>query len=98
MDLEADALYPLIHPVPPVAALVIISSIVHLPQVLATDLDLGPNADLTFALRPYGSRGCADVSIDLLSGDVSLNGSAMPSEDCSVLVTACDHPLDVSQR
>ena len=69
-----------------------------LTQVNASDADEGTNAELTYTLQSFAAAGCHDFIIDRYSGDVSFNNTVTQSEECPVLVTACDNPADPSQR
>lgn len=74
---------------------------IDLPGVIltvkATDLDKGPNADVTYSMISIDSTVCSNVTIDATTGNVSLAGPVTQSGVCTFLVHACDNPTDLSQ-
>ncbi|KAL8611489.1 hypothetical protein ACOMHN_014544 [Nucella lapillus] len=66
--------------------------------VTAEDADLASNADVRYSISEVGPGRCDDVTIDDRSGDVSLPENVTLLEECSMIVTACDTPVDLSQR
>jgi hypothetical protein len=64
----------------------------------ASDADEGENARVTYKATPFGETVCKDVEIDANTADVTLSSTPTQSETCSVIVHACDNPLELSQR
>jgi hypothetical protein len=65
----------------------------------ASDADEGENARVTYTpRRSIGGTVCSDVKIDANTADVTLSSTPTQSETCSVIVDACDNPLELSQQ